>query len=341
MKKEANKKFLAAIGLVLLVVIIVSVFYLFGMSKNTVDLAFSFVAGISMIVLPCTFPLVLVIVPLAMGKGYKKGLGMALLFSLGLIIILSIYGIFVAGIGNIIGLDEAIEKASFFSKILFMVGGTAAILFGLSELGLLKFELPHYMGMPRFIEKRKDYSKAFFLGLFLGNAGVACPNPLFYVLLGDIAVKGSTLFGWWMGFVHGLGRATPLIFLAILAILGVNATTSVMKHQGKIKKGVGWVLVFFGAIIFIMGGAHGWYEENLVHEGWNNFVGAVGLPSELIGEAHEHEEKDIIPGSVALWLLIALIVIPIIWYFIKKQKEVKNGKSPDSNHAGMHGMRKS
>ncbi|GIU68172.1 MAG: hypothetical protein KatS3mg001_022 [Candidatus Pacearchaeota archaeon] len=344
MKKEIGKKFLALLGLILLVIIIISVFYLFSLSKNTVDLAFSFFAGISMIVLPCTFPLVLIIVPLAMGKGYKKGLGMALLFSFGLIITLSIYGIFIASIGNIIGLDEAIEKANSFSRILFMIGGTAAILFGLSELGLLRFELPHYMGTPKFIEKRKDYSKAFFLGLFLGNAGVACPNPLFYVLLGDIAIKGNVFFGWWMGFVHGLGRATPLIFLAIFGILGVNATSSIMKHQEKIKKGVGWFLIILGAIIFIIGGAHEWYEENIVHKGWNKIVSATGLPSELMGEEHEHEGVgDIIPDSAAMWLLIALIVIPIIWYYskFKIKKRWKNGKSSDFNHTRMHGMRKS
>ncbi|MBT8251707.1 MAG: cytochrome C biogenesis protein, partial [Nitrosopumilus sp.] len=44
----------------------------------------AYVAGLSMIVLPCTLPLVFIIVPLSMGQGYKKGLTMALLFGLGL-----------------------------------------------------------------------------------------------------------------------------------------------------------------------------------------------------------------------------------------------------------------
>jgi len=168
------------------------------MSKEIVDLAFAYVAGISMIVLPCTLPLVFIIVPFSMGKGFRKGFGMAVLFGLGLAITLAIYGIFVALIGKVIGLDAAISEASIVSKVLFMVGGAAALLFGLSELGLLKFELPAYARTPKFIENKKDYAKAFFLGLFLGNAGVGCPNPLFYVLLGDIAVKGSLLFGGWL-----------------------------------------------------------------------------------------------------------------------------------------------
>ena len=189
MKKEIGRKLFAGIAIIFLIVIIASVFYLFGMSKDTVDLTFAFVAGISMIVLPCTLPLVFIIVPLSVGKGYKKGLWMAVLFGLGLAITITLYGIFIALAGNIIGLDEAASKAGTFSKILFMIGGSIAILFGLSELNLLKFNMPSFAGTPRFIEKRKDYSKALFLGLLLGNAGVGCPNPLFFILLVEIAIK--------------------------------------------------------------------------------------------------------------------------------------------------------
>lgn len=297
------------------------------MSKNTVDLAFSYVAGISMIVLPCTLPLAFIIVPLSMGKGYKKGFGMAFLFGLGLSITIALYGVFVAIAGNIIGLDEAMGQAGFISKILFMIGGGFALLFGLSELNLLKFRLPSFAKTPKFIEKRKDYTKALFLGLFLGNAGVGCPNPLFYILLGDIAVKGSVLFGGWMGLIHGIGRATPLIFLSILGIIGINATSAILKHQTKIKKIIGWSLVILGAVIFIMGGAHEWYEETIVHKSWNKFVKSTGLPAELMKEAHEHEgPEDIIPEEFALWLLLLLIAVPIIWYYYNKTRQSKNDK---------------
>jgi len=331
MKKEDNKnrKIFAGVALAFLTLILISTFYLFGMSKDTVDLAFSFVAGISMIVLPCTLPLAFIIVPLSMGKGYKKGLGMAVMFGLGLSLTLSIYGIFIAIAGNALGLDQAAASAGIFSKVLFMIGGAAALIFGLSELKLINFSLPSFAGTPKFIEKRKDFSKAFFLGLLLGNAGVGCPNPLFYILLGDIAIKGSILTGWWLGFIHGLGRATPLIFLSILGILGVNATTSIMKHQSKIKKITGWFLIFLGAFIFISGGAHQWYEEGPVHTGWNNVVKIVAgdniverganLEESTPKEDHENGE-DFISPALAPWVLIALVLIPIIWYYIKKKK---------------------
>ena len=159
MTKESGRKLFAGIALILLAVILISVFYLFGISKNSVDLTFAFVVGISMIVLPCTLPLVFIIVPLSMGKGYKKGLAIALLFGLGLAITLSLYGIFIGFLGNILGLENAVVQAKTFSRVLFMIGCGIALLFGLSELGLIKFELPSYAGTPKFIEKRKDYAK--------------------------------------------------------------------------------------------------------------------------------------------------------------------------------------
>ncbi len=96
----------------------------------------------------------------------------------------------------------------------------------------------------------------------------------------------------------------------------------------KVKKIIGWSLVVLGAIIFIMGGAHEWYEETVVHEGWNKIVGATGLPAELMKEGHEHEgPKDFIPHESAPWLLLALIAVPIVWYYYQKKKQSgdKNG----------------
>ena len=74
------------------------------------------------------------------------------------------------------------------------------------------------------------------MGLFLGNAGVGCPNPAFYVLLTYIASVGSVVTGGWLAFIHGVGRATPLIFLAILGLVGVNALGWIKNKKSKIDK---------------------------------------------------------------------------------------------------------
>jgi len=301
-----------------------------------------------MIVLPCTLPLAFVIVPMAMNKGGVKGLLMALFFGLGLSITLSLYGLFVAIIGKSMGLDQAIGGASTVSRVLFIIGGLAAFIFGLSELNLIRFKMPSYSGAyPDFIQKQGDYLKAFFLGLFLGNAGVGCPNPLFYVLLGDIAVTGSALTGWWLGFIHGVGRATPLIFLSILGLLGVNAVSNFAKKTAIVTKWTGISLILLGAVIFIMGTSHHWYEQSYVHQGWNRGIEYVtgGSKSKVVEQGAltnnsavpvsnktsttketTTENPDFIPAPWSWIVLLLMSITPIAFYYRRQWREKREEK---------------
>ncbi len=279
----------------------------------------AYVAGLSMIVLPCTLPLVFIIVPLSMGQTYKKGLLMALIFGSGLIITITAYGI---GIG-ILGQTASLEQIS---TIMFLIAGIAAFVFGLSQLKLIKLKMPSYSGTPKFIQNRGDYSKSFFMGLLLGNAGVGCPNPLFYWLLIYIAGTGSMEIGASLGVVHGVGRAIPLILMSTLAILGINATKSLTQKRFSIEKATGWMLIVIGAFLIINGlpEGHEWYEETFVHNGWNNLIQVTPIPSEFEMDEHEHEREggDEISKSYMPILLLALIAVPVTWYIIRKKRVV-------------------
>ncbi|MBL4644507.1 MAG: cytochrome C biogenesis protein [Candidatus Pacebacteria bacterium] len=343
---EGAKRWLVIFAFLLFSASLIGAFYLFMTPGETVNIAFAYVVGLTMIVLPCTLPLAFVIVPMAMGKGAKKGLLMSLFFGLGISITLALYGLFVAIIGKSIGLDQAVGNAGLVSSILFMVGGLSAFVFGLSELRIIKFKIPTYQGAyPKFIQNQGDYIKAFLLGLFLGNAGVGCPNPLFYVLLGNIAVLGSASSGLLLGFIHGVGRATPLIFLAVLGILGVNAVSGIAKKTAVVAKWTGISLIFLGAFIFISGASHQWYEDTVVHKGWNQVVQVVtggdssrvteiqdhkeapGTPIDHVDEpttpipaANDHEgQKDLIPAPWSWITLLAMIIVPL-WWYKRKQK---------------------
>jgi cytochrome c-type biogenesis protein len=280
-------------------------------------LIIAYVAGLSMIVLPCTLPLVFIIVPLSMGKGYKKGLSMAVLFGAGLTITISAYGIGVAALGQTTSLDQI-------STIMFLVAGIAAFLFGLSQLSLVKIKMPAYSGTPKFIQNRGDHSKSFFMGLLLGNAGVGCPNPLFYWLLIYIAGAGSIEVGASLGLVHGVGRAIPLILMSTLAILGINATKSLTAKRVSIEKTTGIMLIVIGAFLIINGlpEGHEWYEETFVHKGWNEIVEMTPIPAEFEMDEHEHEHEDGTSKDYIPILLVSLIAVPIIWYVIHKKREM-------------------
>jgi cytochrome c-type biogenesis protein len=277
-------------------------------------LTISYLAGLSMIILPCTLPLVFIIIPLSMGKGGKKGLSMALLFGAGLTITITFYGFGIGALGQTADLDQI-------SVYMFLIAGIAAFIFGLSQLKFFEIKLPSYSGTPKFIQNRGDYSKSFFMGLLLGNAGVGCPNPMFYWLLIYVAGSGSVEIGASLGAVHGVGRAIPLILLSVLAIVGVNATKGITLNRQRIENITGWMLIVIGTFLIINGipGGHEWYESTVVHIGWNNLVSTTLLPPEFHVGEHEHGHTSQMSAEMASVLFIGLIGFPIVWYFTKKK----------------------
>lgn len=281
-------------------------------------LVIAYIAGLSMIVLPCTLPLVFIIVPLSMGKGYKKGISMALLFSLGLVITITAYGVGIAAIGQSASLDQV-------STVMFLIAGVAAFVFGLSQLKIISLKLPSYSGTPKFIQKRGEYAKSFFMGLLLGNAGVGCPNPLFYWLLIYIAGTGSLEIGASVGVVHGVGRAIPLILLSVLAVLGINATKSLTVKRESIERASGWMLIIIGAFLIINGlpEGHEWYEETFIHQGWNMLIEMTPIPAEFEMDEHDHGHDDVENfKSLYTVLLAVLISSPIFVLSVRRFRAV-------------------
>jgi cytochrome c biogenesis protein CcdA len=294
---------------------------------------FSYTMGLTMIVLPCTFPLAFVIVPLAMGKDPKKGFGMALAFGAGVAITLSLYGVLAALVGKvaITSLNAPLETVK---NWLYAFAGIFAYLFALGELGFVRFRMPTYSGAaPMFIQKKKDILKALLLGLFMGNIGVGCPHPATPLILTRIAASGNVFYGWLLFFVHALGRITPLLILAILGILGVNALAWLTKRREKIERATGWAMVFVAGFIFTLGFfTHDWW----VYSGQHTLLESVTqeeryltLLGKKLGTGNPHHHG--IPTGTGLfglplwlgnWTLIFLWIVPMLWYVVRRQDRI-------------------
>lgn len=306
-----SRKFIGILAFTFFLIISVGLLWLATQSDNSVSVLLSYAAGLSMIFLPCTLPLAFVIVPLAAKeKSPSKALGISVVFGVGLATTLALYGVVTAFLGGYFGLDQ-------FTRVMFVIAGTMALIFALSELELLHIPLPSF-GHSKSTWIKEGYVKTFFLGMFLGNAGIGCPNPAFYVLLTYIASTGSAITGGWLGLVHGLGRATPLIFLVLLTLLGMRSVAWMGRASRNLHIWTGTGLTIAGAFILTYGlFGMSWWENSILHASWNKFIFSVA-PN--LAEAINHPVAEgVLEGSFATgwWFLILFILIPLIWYKLR------------------------
>jgi len=337
---NSNTRHLLVVGIfVLLAIIVFGLLWLFFLAPSNPDgfgwYLFSFAAGLSMIVLPCTLPLAFVIVPLSMGKGIVKGLGLAIFFGLGVALMLSAYGVIAAIVGAV-AIDSLGAPLEVVKNWVYFIAGIFALLFALSEIGLLHFKMPTYTGAaPAFIQKRQDFLKAFFLGMFLGNIGVGCPHPATPLIFIEIATSGNIFYGWSLFFVHAIGRVLPLLFLAFLGILGVNGLSWLVARKEKVERATGWAMVFVAGFILTLGlFSHDWWVNSGIHTQFEKLTGEktfLNIINENLGTtvAHGHGMATGtglfgLPLWLGNWFLVFLWVAPLWWWRSKEKKRIKD-----------------
>lgn len=333
---------LIAVVFGLLAIIVFGLLWFFFLSSSNPTgfgwYLFSFAAGLSMIVLPCTLPLAFVIVPLSMGKGVVKGLGMAIFFGAGVAVMLSIYGIVAALVGQV-AIGSIGAPLESIKNWVYFIAGIFALIFALAEIGLLKWKMPTYSGAaPSFIQKKQDFLKAFLLGLFLGNIGVGCPHPATPLILIEIASSGQVLYGWLLFLVHAIGRILPLLFLAFLGVLGVNGLSWLVARKDKVEKITGWGMVFVAGFILTLGlFTHDWWVNSGIHTQFEK----ITFEKQFLGQVAENLDSEIVHGhqaeigvglfglplALGNWVLVGLWIAPIWWWWFRKRNNLINNIS--------------
>lgn len=319
---QCLKGILTVTGLFLLLLSAISLLVLANQAHSLAVLALAYTSGASTILLPATFPAALAIVPLTLGKGYRRGFSIALLFGAGTATAMAFYGMAMAFLGKILYLDKA-------TLAMWLLAGMAAYGYGFSELGLVSRK-PWALG-------KKGRITAFLFGLLLGNAGQSCPNPAFYTLLTSIAGSGNPLGGLSLGFAHGMGRATPLVGLAFLSLVAATRAAQVGTKR-RIERIVGWEWIGVAVLLIpkpLMG--HTWWEESFIHQAWNSVISR--LFGETIAESRLVQAwlggvPAVDPWSFYLpWILVLiLIAIPVIWKH-RKERHL-NGFSQEQMGSG-------
>lgn len=233
-----------AIAAVLLAVSAASIIAYSTGDRGSATLLLTYAGGMAMLLTPCRFPVVLGIVPLCKRGSPGRGLALALLFGLGLTITQAIWGVGIAAAGGLFGLSEI-------ARYLSLAGGVAAYVFGLSTLALITLPTVPAM-LPRFQiapAKHSEHVNALMMGLVLGNTGFCCPDPVFLSIIPFIAASGDMAQGALLATAYGLGRATPLVAIVMLARTGVDAMQIVVRHKRTFDRAIGWALVAIGTFI--------------------------------------------------------------------------------------------
>jgi cytochrome c-type biogenesis protein len=243
-------------GTALLVASVVTILTFSMQRYESTTLLLAYAGGMAMLLTPCRFPVVLGIVPLCKRGHPARGVALALIFGAGLTITQTLWGVAIAAVGEVFGLREA-------ARYLSLAGGTVAYLFGLSMLSLISLPVPTGTSwMPTGLRSRSEFVGAFFMGLLLGNTGLCCPDPVFLSMAPFIAAKGNLGDGAILAAAYGLGRATPLVAIVMLARGGVDALQLAVRHKERFDRALAWGLVAIGT--FTMYGYSGVSHDRLL-----------------------------------------------------------------------------
>lgn len=295
---------------------------------------FSFVSGLSMIVLPCSLPLLFVISPLSPGKRPMAGLSLALAFGLGVAVVLSLYGVVTALLGETI-FSFAHMKADDIKNGVYFISGSFAYLFALGEIGLINFRMPSYVGVtPRAFQRHNGLAQAFFLGLFLGTIGVGSPHPAMPLLLIESASSADLFYGWSLFLTHAIGRVLPLVLLSLFAMYGVNSAEWLLARKERIVSASGWSMVFVAGFILTLGlFSHDWFTNSGQPYALLRLTGGEvsglsmhgGAGLQTIGRPNATPNAVGIFGQPAAWgnwFLVFLWIMPLFAYYRREKLRV-------------------
>lgn len=231
---------------------------------------------------------------------------MVSLFGLGLGITMTLWGTLLGGFGQAVGLDAV-------SQYLFLVGSAFAFVFGLWMVKVVNIPIPE-SGLPAFVQKGGSMGTPFLMGLLLGNWGVGCPDPVFWVLVTYILGSGDFAQGALLTGVYSVGRSLPIIGLGIVAILGVNLVPALIKRRTKVDRFFGLALIAIAGFLVSNVIAGDWFEQSWTHIAWNWTLHAVNSNiGELRGVFHSHPTSSFTEYGFILWMGVIALGVAIAY----------------------------
>ncbi len=210
-------------------------------------LSFAFIAGVSMILTPCGYPLLFALTGASAKTTTRSWLYSLFPFSVGIVGAMAIVGVIVSLVGRFIlsTLLEAnlISRVSL-STLVYGSLGIFAILIGLRTLGLLNSlpPLPGLQSVNQLFSTRAMGVQGFdrrmfaFGALYGGGMAAGCPVPSYWAILFWVAVTANPVFGALVLGVHALGYAAPVLAIGVLSRMGISVIKSVPRSGERLQK---------------------------------------------------------------------------------------------------------
>ena len=210
-------------------------------------LFFAFIAGASMILTPCGYPLLFALTGAsAKTTSTRSWLHSLPPFSIGIIGAMAIVGVFISLLGRFV--LSTILEANLISRVALSAVvygglGIVSILIGLSSLGLWSSlpSIPGLRSITQLFSTRAMSVQGFdrrmfaFGALYGGGMAAGCPVPYYWTILFWVAINGNPVFGALVLGVHGFGYAAPVLAIVVLSRMGISVIKSVPKSGERLQ----------------------------------------------------------------------------------------------------------
>jgi cytochrome c-type biogenesis protein len=190
-------------------------------------------AGIVSVLSPCILPLLPAVLATSTGKDKLRPLAIVL----GVSISFTAMGVVTSAFGA--AFHTHVIQLKILAEILILLMGFA-LFFDLSLFNSFS-KFPLLAGM-----NEEGPISGLLLGFSLGVLWIPCIGPILGSILTMVALEGNTTVGAFTLSIYSLGFAMPMLVLAYSARFSSSKMKLITRHDAKIKKGAGIVLILFG-----------------------------------------------------------------------------------------------
>lgn len=208
------------------------------------DLLLALAAGSLTTLNPCVLPLLPLVVAGAMAQSKFAPLAMGA----GLALSYALLGLFVALIGESIGLDA--DRLRLIGGLLLVIFGAVQLIPALNDRFVLLLSPLANKAHAHAPQAGKSLWAPFFTGALLGMAWSPCSGPLLGGALTLVAESGGAWRGTLILGFFGVGAAVPLVAVAYLSKAKfLRFRDRMLTHSASIKKSVGVLMLLLGLAI--------------------------------------------------------------------------------------------